>query len=41
MVAAERGGAGVAVGFDRLLMLLGGFESIEETLLFPACEELS
>lgn len=33
--------AGVAVGLDRLLMLLGGFETIEDTLLFPACEELT
>jgi len=32
--------AGVAVGVDRLLMLLGGFESIAEVLLFPAVEEL-
>lgn len=33
--------AGVAVGIDRLLMLLGGFSSVADTLLFPACEELA
>ncbi|BDG10339.1 EF-P lysine aminoacylase EpmA [Anaeromyxobacter paludicola] len=31
---------GVAVGLDRLLMLLAGAERIEEVLLFPACEFL-
>ena len=30
---------GVAVGFDRLLMLLTGVETIAEVLLFPAAEE--
>lgn len=33
--------AGVAVGLDRLLMVLGGFPSIRDVLLFPAIEELA
>ncbi len=32
--------AGVAVGLDRLLMVLGGYESIADVILFPAAEEL-
>ncbi len=32
--------SGVAVGFDRLLMLLTGAERIEDVLLFPAAEML-
>lgn len=31
--------AGVATGLDRLVMLLGGFEAIDDVLLFPAAEE--
>ena len=31
--------AGVALGVDRLLMLLGGFETIDDLLLFPASQE--
>jgi lysyl-tRNA synthetase class 2 len=30
--------AGIAVGVDRLVMLFGGVESIQETLWFPADE---
>ncbi|HWV39220.1 MAG TPA: EF-P lysine aminoacylase EpmA [Vulgatibacter sp.] len=33
--------AGVAVGVDRLLMLLGGWDSIADVLLFPAAEEFA
>jgi lysyl-tRNA synthetase class 2 len=33
--------AGVAVGLDRLLMVLGGFATIDEVLLFPLREELA
>ena len=32
---------GVAVGFDRVLMLVAEAESIEDVLLFPAAEFLS
>lgn len=31
--------AGVATGLDRLLMLLGGWTSIDQVILFPAVEE--
>lgn len=31
--------AGVATGLDRLLMLLGGWTSIDQVILFPAMEE--
>lgn len=33
--------AGVALGLDRLLMILAGFEDVAATLLFPSVEELA
>ena len=33
--------AGVAVGLDRLLLVLGGFAAIDDVLLFPLREELA